>query len=133
MWNYLFAIILPNVVSFLKNEAVYTINALTGIFTKASVDLGATEAIVNTTDDAIKSEIVVLANFEGAIDALFNNMTTLLTALKNNDPAALSTAITSVEANLTKTVAIWNNQKVLIENYLSSILKEVLVIKNEGI
>ena len=133
MWNYLFAMVLPSIVSFLKNEATYAINALTGIFTKASIDLGATEAIVDISDSAIKSEIVVLANFEGAIDALFNNMTTLLTALKNNDPAALSTAITTVETDLTKTIAIWNNQKTLIEGYLANVLKEVLVIKNEGI
>ena len=133
MWNYLFSMVLPAVIKFVTNEAAYTINALTGIFTKASVDLGATDAIVSTTDDAVKSEIIVLANFEGAIDALLGSITLILNAVKTNDPAALATAITAAETDLTKTVGIWNNQKTLIENYLASVLKEVLVIKNEGI
>lgn len=133
MWNYLFSVILPYVSNFLKNEATYAISALTGIFTKASVDLGATEAIVDISNNAVKAEIVVLANLEGMIDALLLNMTTILTALKNNDPAALATAIAAAEADLTKTKAIWNNQKALIENYLASVLKEVIIIKNEGI
>ena len=133
MWNYLFSMVLPAVIKFVTNEAAYTINALTGIFTKASVDLGATDAIVNTTDDAVKSEIVVLANFEGAIDALLGSITLILNAVKTNDPAALTTAITAAEADLTKTTEIWGNQKILIESYLASVLKEVLVIKNEGI
>ena len=133
MWNYLFSIVLPTVVKFITNEALYTVNALTNIFTKASVDLGATDAIVSTTDDAVKSEIVVLANFEGAIDALLGSITLILNAVKTNDPAALTAAITAAETDLTKTAEIWGNQKVLIESYLASVLKEVLVIKNEGI
>ena len=133
MWNYLFSMVLPAVIKFVTNEAAYTINALTGIFTKASVDLGATDAIVSTTDDAVKSEIVVLANFEGAIDALLGSITLILNAVKTNDPAALTAAITAAETDLTKTAEIWGNQKVLIESYLASVLKEVLVIKNEGI
>ena len=133
MWNYLFSMVLPAVIKFVTNEATYTINALTGIFTKASVDLGATDAIVNTMDDAVKSEIVVLANFEGAIDALLGSMALILNAVKTNDPAALSSAITAAETDLTKTTEIWNNQKALIESYLASTLKEVLIIKNEGI
>ena len=133
MWNYLFSIILPNVINLLTNEAKYTINALTGIFTKASTDLGATEAIINVTDDTVKAEIVVLSNFEGAIDALLGNMTSILNAVKTNDPATLSAAITAAETDLTNTITIWNNQKIVIEGYLASVLKEILVIKNEGI
>ena len=133
MWNYLFSIILPNVINLLTNEAKYTINALTGIFTKSSTDLSATDAIINVTDDTVKAEIVVLSNFEGAIDALLGNMTSILNAVKTNDPTALNAAITAAETDLTNTTTIWNNQKIVIEGYLASVLKEVLVIKNEGI
>ena len=133
MWNYLFSMVLPSVVSFLKNEATYAFNALTSIFTKASTDLSATNAIIDVSSSAVKSEIIVLANLEGAIDALLGNMTLILNAVKTNDPTALSAAVTAAETDLKNTAAIWNNQKTLIENYLASVLKEVLVIKNEGI
>lgn len=133
MWNYLFSMVLPTVVNFLTKETTYTINALTGIFTKASADLGATDAIVSVTEDTVKSEVIVLANFEGAIDALLGNITLILTALKTNDPVALSAAIAAAETDITNTQTIWNKQKALIESYLASVLKEVLVIKNEGI
>ena len=133
MFNYLFSFLLPAIENIITVEAKNAINWLTGIFTKASVDLGATDAIIATSNQAIEQEIVILSQIGGTIDAILANFESLVKAMQAGNYKEQAQMLTALESDITKTTAIWTEQETLIKSYLASMLKEILIIKNTGI